>query len=143
MATFARVRLFVRGWFVRGVFLLCSQLLEDFVILPNVLPMSLPFSLFARAWILSFVDWPMLSIVALLKRLSRRSKTLFILFCVVSGFCILKTLSSNDLKVGRWLCRCIGLETVHSLCLIRVFVFVGVAPTCTLGGICMKRYGVQ
>ena len=25
-----RVRLFMRGWFVRGVFLLCGQLLEDF-----------------------------------------------------------------------------------------------------------------
>ena len=75
------------------------------VILPNVLLMSLPFSLFARAW--SFVDWLMFSMVALLTRVSRQSRALFILFCVVSGSCVLKTSSSNHLKFEWWLCPCV------------------------------------
>ena len=90
----------MRGWLFEVFFCCVVSFSRTSVILANVLLLSLPFSLFARAWILTFVDWPMLT------RLAGRYRTLFILFCVVSGFCILKTLSSNDLKVGRWLCHC-------------------------------------
>ena len=98
------------------------------VISPNALLMSLPFSLFARAWILSFVDWLMFSMVALLTRVSR---ALFILFCVVSGSCVLKTSSSNDLKFEWWLCHCVSAGG-HSLCLIRVLGSVGFCLRLTL-----------
>ena len=72
----------------------------------SVLFKSLPFGLFVRAWIPSFAGCITSSIAALLIRLSGRSGVLFILLgAASSGFCILNTSSSNDLKVGRWLCR--------------------------------------
>ena len=126
------------------------------VILPSVLLMLLPFSLFVRAWILSFIDWLIFSVVALLTRVSRRSRALFILFCVVSGFCVLKTSSLNDLKFGWWLCRCTvwkrwwppGVSSCHDHLFPAPNLSVGllwflspsdIASACILGGICMAR----
>ena len=53
----------------------------------DVLFISLPFSLFAIAQILSSADWLTLFDRSVVLRLSNRSRVLFILFCAVSGFC--------------------------------------------------------
>ena len=72
------------------------------VILPNVLFISLPFSLFASPWNLSSADWLTLFDRCVVHEALKSGQGT--VYFALRGFQVLWS-SSGGLKVGRWLCR--------------------------------------